>query len=103
NQTAIRDTYTLSLHDALPISSYDLPNHIGRQLVGVQSRPQPSPGGGHRSNRASSVTTWPIELAARNSLGGRPYPGSPGLWWSMRSEEHTSELQSREKLVCRLL
>src|SRR5690606_39543647 len=28
-----------------------------------------------------------------------------GAWWSCctRSEEHTSELQSREKLVCRLL
>src|SRR3712207_7715195 len=26
-----------------------------------------------------------------------------GLWWIMRSEEHTSELQSRQYLVCRLL
>src|SRR3989442_7111257 len=25
------------------------------------------------------------------------------LWWSTRSEEHTSELQSRPHLVCRLL
>src|SRR3712207_7746602 len=30
----------------------------------------------------------------------------PGPWWTvsaMRSEEHTSELQSRQYLVCRLL
>src|SRR5690606_39355559 len=29
-------------------------------------------------------------------------PASP-TWWPRRSEEHTSELQSRENLVCRLL
>src|SRR3712207_8483670 len=29
-------------------------------------------------------------------------PPDPGLWYS-RSEEHTSELQSRQYLVCRLL
>src|SRR3712207_8812002 len=29
-----------------------------------------------------------------------PLPAAPGLW---RSEEHTSELQSRQYLVCRLL
>src|SRR5436309_506136 len=34
------------------------------------------------------------------SSAGSSSPGSPTAW---RSEEHTSELQSREKLVCRLL
>src|ERR1019366_10830520 len=29
--------------------------------------------------------------------------GGPQLWWSTRSEEHTSELQSLTNLVCRLL
>src|SRR5690606_41263928 len=33
---------------------------------------------------------------------GRCLP-APGLRFRLRSEEHTSELQSREKLVCRLL
>src|SRR5699024_11334855 len=33
---------------------------------------------------------------------GSRYPASPGRSWS-RSEEHTSELQSRFDLVCRLL
>src|SRR5690606_40364971 len=32
-----------------------------------------------------------------------PMVCSPERWWRSRSEEHTSELQSREKLVCRLL
>src|SRR5690606_41045040 len=37
---------------------------------------------------------------------GKTRLGRPGGWWvdaSLRSEEHTSELQSREKLVCRVL
>src|SRR3712207_7656813 len=36
------------------------------------------------------------------SLPERP-PRSPGRWRRWRSEEHTSELQSRQYLVCRLL
>src|SRR5690606_42101253 len=31
------------------------------------------------------------------------YPTETNNQWSMRSEEHTSELQSRENLVCALL
>src|SRR5690606_5616038 len=49
-------------------------------LPATGTRPKFRPGEGH----------W---------LGGRWYFDVPGL----RSEEHTSELQSREKLVCRLL
>src|SRR2546428_7140248 len=32
-----------------------------------------------------------------------PRAGAPRRWTSWRSEEHTSELQSRSDLVCRLL
>src|SRR5207253_10451439 len=32
-----------------------------------------------------------------------PRPPAPGRWAEVRSEEHTSELQSRGHLVCRLL
>src|SRR5690606_40269252 len=43
----------------------------------------------------------------RDDRGVRPWikPGTPGLMHRIggRSEEHTSELQSRENLVCRLL
>src|SRR5687768_17682923 len=68
NDTATTEIYTLSLHDALPISP-DPGTHPGRGARGV--RPL-------RAGRGVHV------------LGGR-------------SEEHTSELQSRLHLVCRLL
>src|SRR5215203_7513251 len=64
NDTATTEIYTLSLHDALPISD-DV--HRGQDgLPRAQIHPDPH---GHRQ----------------------------------RSEEHTSELQSRQYLVCRLL
>src|SRR5947208_12652597 len=66
NDTATPDTYTLSLHDALPISSQP------RFPYGSRAAPD-----------------------SRCRLGSR----STGL----RSEEHTSELQSPDHLVCRLL
>src|SRR2546422_3815730 len=70
NDTATTEIYTLSLHDALPIS--------------VQQRDRqrrvPSP---------ATVGQAGDQLAARDQ--------------HVRSEEHTSELQSRLHLVCRLL
>src|SRR5436305_4221245 len=66
SDTATTEIYTLSLHDALPIS--------------------PS------STRAARRPTW------------SPAPSTSRCWRSRgRSEEHTSELQSRPHLVCRLL
>src|SRR2546422_4549547 len=70
NDTATTEIYTLSLHDALPISV--------------------SP---KRDNGRSSGQSWEWRRSWAGILG-RP----PG-----RSEEHTSELQSRLHLVCRLL
>src|SRR5690606_40079725 len=43
------------------------------------------------------------EIAPRRIVGKRQAPATtPGLATGRRSEEHTSELQSRENLVCRL-
>src|SRR2546422_2562415 len=72
NDTATTEIYTLSLHDALPIS-----------------------------------TAWARlpALASVAPCAGGP-PASPVPRWEAsrtRSEEHTSELQSRLHLVCRLL
>src|SRR5206468_10231638 len=67
NAPATTEIYTLSLHDALPISS----------------RSATSP---HRTR-----------IVCTNRRGGSTTRFSP------RSEEHTSELQSRSDLVCRLL
>src|SRR5947209_12958944 len=67
NDTATTEIYTLSLHDALPISSPRRQNSRPRfVMMSASTRPRPR--------------------------------DSP-----KRSEEHTSELQSRQYLVCRLL
>src|SRR5690606_42101950 len=71
NDTATPEIYTLSLHDALPISWC------------ASCSPIPSGGSGSSSTGLSNG------------------PGKPGP--NKRSEEHTSELQLRENLVCRLL
>src|SRR2546422_11551603 len=75
NDTATTEIYTLSLHDALPIS---------RRPAGTGARAD------HRCGQ------WLHRPDRRGSAGARR-PGCP------RSEEHTSELQSRLHLVCRLL
>src|SRR3712207_7264408 len=81
NDTATTEIYTLSLHDALPI------------WPPPQRRcPSGSPRPGGRCPRSPSPSPAPAP-----SPRWRP-PRSPS-----RSEEHTSELQSRQYLVCRLL
>src|SRR2546421_3349136 len=75
NDTATTEIYTLSLHDALPISQRSA-IHVGNE------------------QRVAS--------ASRGSRGGRG-SRSRAPRRANRSEEHTSELQSRSDLVCRLL
>src|SRR3712207_432636 len=41
--------------------------------------------------------------ARHNAVDGRPQPAALDQGLGLRSEEHTSELQSRQYLVCRLL
>src|SRR3712207_9381610 len=84
NDTATTEIYTLSLHDALPIS--DL------LLVG----------GGLEVVKGADVSAHALEL---RRCAARPTPSRPsgGTTALGRSEEHTSELQSRQYLVCRLL
>src|SRR2546422_6326925 len=89
NDTATTEIYTLSLHDALPISRR---SPAAARSRGIQRR-SPS------SNPECSSDT-------RRAAGGRSQPW--GRSWRRsspvgRSEEHTSELQSRLHLVCRLL
>src|SRR5262245_65593665 len=69
--------YTLSLHDALPISNRSAPC-LGQSVIRMRER-------GHGSGRAAC----------------KRVPGAGRV--SSRSEEHTSELQSLRHLVCRLL
>src|SRR5687767_15319691 len=77
------DTYTLSLHDALPISQPRRPR-----------RRHPRARGGRR---VAAVAQDDIADAAVAVLR------APEEHAGARSEEHTSELQSLAYLVCRLL
>src|SRR3712207_7372314 len=81
NDTATTEIYTLSLHDALPIS--------GASCAVLGLRRGDALSIGHRVGMAQSAPTL-LALTAP-----APMP--------TRSEEHTSELQSRQYLVCRLL
>src|SRR3712207_7369813 len=83
NDTATTEIYTLSLHDALPI--YEAcPRR--RQAATTASQPD-----------RTTLTTMSAPV-------GRARPRSaPALGERLRSEEHTSELQSRQYLVCRPL
>src|SRR3712207_7316008 len=92
NDTATTEIYTLSLHDALPILRLQAADGADLDRIdraGAADRRRPAavragrgrPGPGDRARRAR-----------RDRHPGR-----------RRSEEHTSELQSRQYLVCRLL
>src|SRR5688500_19569329 len=80
------EIYTLSLHDALPICD---------RLAGIVGLPSRS-GGFH----GDPGRPGRFQLARLRSTGN---PGAENRRGGFRSEEHTSELQSPCKLVCRLL
>src|SRR2546422_7688591 len=81
NDTATTEIYTLSLHDALPIC---------RRRSARPARPG-------TSGPAGAIYRWArVARIAEESPLSSAWPGP-------RSEEHTSELQSRLHLVCRLL
>src|SRR5207302_4018555 len=71
------------------------------------STPRPSPGlGSELSSVLALNLTVPKRLVSAVPQISRTFePGAGSKYASMlsRSEEHTSELQSRENLVCRLL
>src|SRR5260370_21214764 len=102
NDTATTEIYTLSLHDALPICS---------------AARAASKGSPNRINSAARM--YPMRAGSEEVVpnsGVRPRL-IKGIWnfalWPaytksqcvsmVRSEEHTSELQSHLNLVCRLL
>src|SRR3712207_6882797 len=85
NDTATTEIYTLSLHDALPI-------WVERRPARVPARPGPE-------LEVQVAAAGVAGLADRADL----LPGVDPVADLERSEEHTSELQSRQYLVCRLL
>src|SRR3712207_7979363 len=88
NDTATTEIYTLSLHDALPIS---MGSAFFKDYV-----PDYSATVALKLEEAGAVLVGKTNTHefAYGPTGDRSY---------FRSEEHTSELQSRQYLVCRLL
>src|SRR5207249_10769364 len=88
------ELYTLSLHDALPISRGRTPTPGGpRAAPRGRARAPRVPAPGRARSRAARPGRSGREGRGRGRAAGR----------GRRSEEHTSELQSRFDLVCRLL
>src|SRR5690606_39382575 len=93
--TPSTDLYSLSLHDALPIYTARAARLDAARGAGLGDRAL-----ARHDRRAGRAHARPGD---RRQLG-LPRPGElPGRPDPRRSEEHTSELQSRENLVCRLL
>src|SRR5205823_7501021 len=90
------EIYTLSLHDALPISALTPPAQRSVTTAWV-TRLGWRPG---QSGSVAATWTWATVLPPDTSSA---CSGSLRLPGSARSEEHTSELQSLAYLVCRLL
>src|SRR3712207_7776237 len=90
--TATTEIYTLSLHVPLPISgvpmsALDAPRHLSVLPTNIE---------GYTGTPAVEVHR-PLEAPPAGDVRA-------GVWAPrFRSEEHTSELQSRQYLVCRLL
>src|SRR3712207_8922552 len=81
NDTATTEIYTLSLHDALPIFFHEAQN-VGHAAAGIDH---------HRHRDRRRLVLEDIDRLRLSVVE------------DLRSEEHTSELQSRQYLVCRLL
>src|SRR5438132_7834280 len=89
--TAATSIYTLSLHDALPISV-----EVGGKVALIS----------RKGATLALATMAHVGVAQRDAAVGRDALAdlrlaAPGRL--RRSEEHTSELQSHSDLVCRLL
>src|SRR5690606_40029979 len=88
---ASTEIYTLSLHDALPICA------SRRRPRSSRSRPSSSATRSTTRDRTTRASAFSFCIRSAACF----LATSPRCSW--RSEEHTSELQSRENLVCRLL
>src|SRR5690606_41485761 len=97
------DTINLSIHDALPICAQPEPNAnetaLEQSVLAALNVPLPTPRPKHQPEstvdvaeamtEANSDLPMPVAYVTPTRRPDRP-----------RSEEHTSELQSRENLVC---
>src|SRR2546427_8409097 len=121
NDTATTEIYTLSLHDALPISARWVDSlEIGGVIVftGSPFDIATKLNALQRRSRVPLLVSADLEWGAgMRVVGGTSFPhimavgatGDPHDAYTIaaaaasRSEEHTSELQSQSNIVCRLL
>src|SRR3712207_9450714 len=93
NDTATTEIYTLSLHDALPISVAEV---ISFYIFADH-------GEAYDLREIALTDSFLLQSLLTLFAGALLLGGMVGLYLRQRSEEHTSELQSRQYLVCRLL
>src|SRR5207247_10065962 len=89
--------YSLSLHDALPILSCRCAESCCRRKIDRRMAGQT------RQDRTGLEAARTHPGRTSTDMGGRPTSQIRRCRQNTRSEEHTSELQSRVDLVCRLL
>src|SRR5207244_12926986 len=97
------DLFTLSLHDALPIS--EVVGVVGQEGAPRLARWVGRPALSVALDRALGDYQPELQLLAADALAApaRVVPCHSGNQLAqLRSEEHTSELQSPDHLVCRL-
>src|SRR5690606_40964591 len=98
--TILTQYSTISLHDALPIYIYEtrvLTEAARKYKVVTQMGNQ-----GASNPAQEQMKDWFNKGLIGNVHEAHIWTNRP-VWPQGRSEEHTSELQSRENLVCRLL
>src|SRR2546430_14401116 len=87
NDTATTEIYTLSLHDALPISIFSNLLLAAKQM----------------ENSHESAHEKVLKYLRRLDMVDQAQLYPAQISGGQRSEEHTSELQSQSNIVCRLL
>src|SRR5690606_39389389 len=91
--TAAPEPSALSLHAALPISMRPMLSLLAVP-VALAALSYAAPSHAAEGDDRFALRLGAMQIDSDNTIRGNT---------NIRSEEHTSELQSREKLVCRLL
>src|SRR5439155_26762268 len=97
--TPTPEIYTLSLHDALPISGRLRADRFGGGAAGGAVAPAAARLSAAHFFAVHSASVFSLLSTCAGATVVSAFPNAIDL----RSEEHTSELQSRGHLVCRLL
>src|SRR3712207_2438431 len=101
NDTATTEIYTLSLHDALPISDEEKAARSAAIQQATLGAAEPPVQVGRLALRLVAIADGMVDPANPNVLSDVGVAAATAR--AARSAEHTSELQSRPSLVFRLL